>query len=42
MLKQNIQTATTEALKNKDSLTVGVLRMLSAAITTKEKDKKYK
>ncbi len=42
MLKQNIQTATTEALKNKDSFTVGVLRMLSAAITTKEKDKKYK
>lgn len=42
MLKQNIQNATTEALKNKDSFTVGVLRMLSAAITTKEKDKKYK
>jgi hypothetical protein len=42
MLKQDIQSATTEALKSKDSFTVGVLRMLSAAITTKEKDKKYK
>lgn len=42
MLKQNIQNATTEALKNKDSFTVGVLRMLSAAITSKEKEKKYK
>jgi len=42
MLKQTIQNATTEALKSKDSFTVGVLRMLSAAITSKEKDKKYK
>jgi len=42
MLKQAIQTATTEALKSGDSFTTGVLRMLSAAIQAKEKEKKYK
>ncbi len=42
MLKQDIQNATTEALKNKDSFTVDVLRMILAAISAKEKDKRYK
>ena len=42
MLKQTIQTATVEAMKSKDAFVVGVLRMLSAAILTKEKDKKFK
>jgi hypothetical protein len=41
-LKQQIQAATTEAMKSKDSFVVGTLRMLSAAILTKEKDKRYK
>jgi hypothetical protein len=42
MLKQTIQTNTTEALKRGDNFVVGVLRMLSAAILSKEKEKKYK
>jgi len=42
MLKQNIQNATTEALKSKDNFVVGVLRMLLASILTKEKEKRYK
>jgi len=42
MLKQTIQSATVEAMKSKDELVVGTLRMLSAAILTKEKDKRYK
>jgi len=42
MLKQDIKTATTEALKAGDHFVVGVLRMLSASILTKEKDKRYK
>jgi len=42
MLKQQIQAATTEAMKSKDSFVVGTLRMLLAAVLTKEKDKKYK
>ena len=42
MLKQQIQTATTESLKSGDSFTTGVLRMLLASIITKEKDKKFK
>ncbi|MCX6723174.1 MAG: GatB/YqeY domain-containing protein [Candidatus Staskawiczbacteria bacterium] len=42
MLKQTIQTATTEAMKGGDSFTTGVLRMLLAVIQTKEKDKKFK
>lgn len=42
MLKQTIQTATTEAMKSKDDFVVGTLRMLLAAIITKEKEKRYK
>jgi uncharacterized protein YqeY len=42
MLKQNIKTATTDAMKAGDQFLVGVLRMLSASIITKEKDKRYK
>ncbi|KKP93051.1 MAG: hypothetical protein UR98_C0011G0008 [Parcubacteria group bacterium GW2011_GWA1_36_12] len=42
MLKQTIQTDTTEAMKSGDNFVVGTLRMLLAAITTKEKDKRYK
>ena len=42
MLKQQIKTATIEAMKCKDDFVVGVLRMLSAAILGKEKDKRYK
>jgi uncharacterized protein len=42
MIKQNIQTAATESLKSGDSFTTGVLRMLLASITAKEKDKRYK
>jgi len=42
MLKQQIQTASMEALKSGDSFTLGVLRMLLASIQTKEKDKKFK
>ncbi|OGZ78230.1 MAG: hypothetical protein A2358_04160 [Candidatus Staskawiczbacteria bacterium RIFOXYB1_FULL_37_44] len=42
MLKQSIQADTTEAMKNKDNFVVGVLRMLSAAVLLKEKDKRYK
>jgi len=42
MLKKDIQTATTESMKSRDSFTTGVLRMLSAVILTKEKDKKFK
>ncbi len=42
MLKQTIKTATTESMKGGDSFTTGVLRMLSASILTKEKEKRYK
>ena len=42
MLKQQIQSSTTEALKAGDQFLVGTLRMLSAAILTKEKEKRYK
>jgi len=42
MLKKDIQTATVEAMKSKDAFVVGTLRMLSAAIISKEKDKKFK
>ena len=42
MLKKSIQTATTEAMKSKDSFVVGTLRMLLASIITKEKEKRYK
>ncbi|MCX6718138.1 MAG: GatB/YqeY domain-containing protein [Candidatus Staskawiczbacteria bacterium] len=42
MLKEKIQKETIEAMKSKDSFTTGVLRMMSAVILTKEKDKKFK
>jgi len=42
MLKEQIQSATTEGMKAGDQFVVGVLRMLSAAIITKEKDRRYK
>ncbi len=42
MLKQNIQSNTIEAMKAGDQFLVGTLRMLSASILTKEKDKRYK
>jgi uncharacterized protein len=42
MLKKTIQSAATGSLKSGDNFATGVLRMLLAAITTKEKDKKYK
>jgi len=42
MLKQTIQQNTTEALKAGDSFVAETLRMLLAAITTKEKEKKFK
>lgn len=42
MLKQQIQSSTTAALKAGDQFLVGTLRMLSAAILTKEKEKRYK
>ena len=42
MLKQQIQKDTTEALKTGDSFATSTLRMLLAAIVSKEKDKRYK
>ncbi len=42
MLKAQIQQESTEALKSKDQFKLGVLRMLLAAIFSKEKEKKYK
>lgn len=42
MLKKDIQTATTEAMKSGNQFLVGTLRMLSASILTKEKEKRYK
>ena len=42
MLKQTIQTDTTEAMKSGDNFVVGVLRMLLAAIISKAKEKRYK
>lgn len=42
MLKQQIQSATTEAMKAKDEFTTSTLRMILAAIGTKEKEKRYK
>jgi uncharacterized protein YqeY len=41
-LKQNIQSDSTQALKSQDQETLGTLRMLLAAIVSKEKEKKYK
>ncbi len=42
VLKQTIQSDTTEAMKAKDQFLVGVLRMLLSSIQSKEKEKKYK
>lgn len=42
MLKQNIQNDVTSAMKSGDSLVVGTLRMFLAAVTSKEKEKKFK
>jgi uncharacterized protein YqeY len=42
MLKQNIQIDSKEALKSGDQFKLGVLRMILASITTKEKEKKFK
>lgn len=42
MLKEQIQNSTKEAMKSGDQFLVGTLRMLSASILTKEKDKKFK
>jgi len=42
MLKQQVQKDTVLAMKAGDQFLVGVLRMLSSSILTKEKDKKYK
>jgi len=42
MIKQDIQKNITEALKQGDSFVAGTLRMLMAAILTKEKEKKFK
>jgi len=42
MLKQQIQEATKESLKSGDQITLGTLRMLLAAISVKEKERRYK
>jgi len=42
MIKQQIQSDVTNALKSKDQFSSGVLRMTLAAITSKEKEKRYK
>jgi len=41
-LKERIQKDLTEAIKKKEELVSSVLRMLSAAVLNKEKDKRYK
>ncbi len=42
MLKQTIQSDLTQALKRGDEITCSTLRMLLAAILSKEKEKRYK
>ena len=42
MIKQQIKNDTTSALKSGDKITAETLRMLSAAIAGKEKEKRYK
>jgi len=42
MLKEQIKQESTEALKSGDQFKLGVLRMLLASISAKEKDKRYK
>jgi hypothetical protein len=42
MLKQQIKQDSVEAMKSGDQFKTGVLRMLLAAVTVKEKDRRYK
>lgn len=42
MLKQKIQQAVNEALKNKEELVAVTLRMLLASVISREKEKRYK
>jgi len=42
MLKEQIQTNLKDALKNHEQIVLDTLRMLLAAVSVKEKDKKYK
>lgn len=42
MLKQQIQQAVNEAMKSKEELLAGTLRMVLASIISKEKEKRYK
>jgi hypothetical protein len=42
MLKEKIQTNLNEAVKNRDELKSGTLRLILASILTKEKEKRYK
>lgn len=42
MLKQRIQSDAAAAAKNKEEIALSVLRMLSAAVLSKEKEKRYK
>lgn len=42
MLKQQIQSDATDALKRGDQIVSGTLRMLLASVTAKEKEKRYK
>ena len=42
MLKQTVQSDATQALKSDDKMVLGTLRMLLAAIISKEKEKQYK
>ncbi|MCX6765251.1 MAG: GatB/YqeY domain-containing protein, partial [Candidatus Nealsonbacteria bacterium] len=42
MLKQRISSDILSAAKNKEEIALSVLRMLSAAILSKEKEKRYK
>lgn len=42
MLKEKIQNETTQAMKERNELVCSTLRMLSAAIVSKEKEKRYK
>ena len=42
MLKEKIQADLKNSMKQKEELTLSVLRMLSAAIVNKEKEKRFK
>jgi len=41
-LKEKVQNDLTEAIKNRDELKASVLRLLTAAVLNKEKEKRYK